>query len=200
MKMHVFKTRIDPRKATSDFARDERFAATRALMVKQNAIAGIHPVSLAIVHSYPVGVKLGDAIGAARIKGCGFFLRNFLHQAIELTCTGLINTRFVCKPQHPHCFKDAQGAKRIGIGGVFRRLEAHSHMALSSKVVDLVGLNLLDDSDQISAVGEIAVMQDQAWIHLMRILIQMIDPGGVEATRPALDAVHHIALLQQELS
>ena len=33
----------------------------------------------------------------------------------------------------------------------------------------------------------------------MRILIKVIDPGGVEAAGPALDAMHGIALLQQQL-
>ena len=33
----------------------------------------------------------------------------------------------------------------------------------------------------------------------MRILIQVIDPGGVEAAGPALDAMHGIALFQQQL-
>ena len=33
----------------------------------------------------------------------------------------------------------------------------------------------------------------------MRILIEVINPGGVEAARPALDAMHGVALLQQQL-
>ena len=33
----------------------------------------------------------------------------------------------------------------------------------------------------------------------MRILVEVIDPGGVEAASPALDAMHGIALLQQQL-
>ena len=33
----------------------------------------------------------------------------------------------------------------------------------------------------------------------MRILVEVIDPGGVEAARPALDAMHGVALVQQKL-
>ena len=33
----------------------------------------------------------------------------------------------------------------------------------------------------------------------MRILVKVIDPGGVETARPALHPMHHVALLQQEL-
>lgn len=48
-------------------------------MVEQDAVAGIHPVGLAVIDRDPVGVKLGDAVGAARIKGCRLLLRHLLH-------------------------------------------------------------------------------------------------------------------------
>ena len=70
-------------------------------------------------------------------------------------------------------------------------------MALGAEVVDLVGLHLLNYSLQVAAVTQVAVMQRHAWILLMRILIEVIDPVGVEAAGPALDAMHVIALLQQ---
>ncbi len=37
-------------------------------------------------------------------------------------------------------------------------------------------------------------------ILLMGILIEVIDPGGIEAAGPALDAMHLVALLQKKLS
>ena len=52
-------------------------------------------------------------------------------------------------------------------------------MALGPEVVDLIGLNLLDNPNQIGAVGEIAVVEDQPWISLIGILIQVINPVGV---------------------
>ena len=57
-------------------------------------------------------------------------------------------------------------------------------MALGTEVVDLVGLHLLDDPDQVGAVGEVAVVQHQAWwlslmTNIMRILAKVIDPCGV---------------------
>ena len=72
-------------------------------------------------------------------------------------------------------------------------------MALSPKVVDLIGLHLLNDADQIGAVGEVAVMKNQARISVMGVLIEVIDTTGVEAAGPALDPVHLVALLQQKL-
>ncbi len=72
-------------------------------------------------------------------------------------------------------------------------------MALSTQVVDLIGLHLLDDPDQVGAVREVAVMQHQPWIALVGILVEVIDAGRVEAAGPALDAMHRVALLQEEL-
>ena len=54
---------------------------------------------------------------------------------------------------------------------VYSGAEAHGHMALSTKVVDLIRHHLLDDSNQVGAVGEVAVVKDKAGIALVRILI-----------------------------
>ena len=43
-------------------------------------------------------------------------------------------------------------------------------------------------------------MENQAGIQFVGILIQVIDPGRVEAAGPPLNAMHRIALLQQQLS
>ena len=55
--------------------------------------------------------------------------------------------------------EQAQRAERVGIGGVFRRLERHLHVALRGEIVDLVGLRLLHDADQVGRIGHVAVMQ-----------------------------------------
>jgi hypothetical protein len=52
-------------------------------------------------------------------------------------------------------------------------------MALGTEVVDLIGLHLLDDPDQVAAVGEVAVVQGEARIALVGVLVEVIDPGGV---------------------
>ncbi len=72
-------------------------------------------------------------------------------------------------------------------------------MTLGSKVVDLIRLHLLDDPDQVGTVGEVAVVKNKARIALVRVLVEVIDPGGVEAARPVLAAMHHVALLEEEL-
>ena len=53
-------------------------------------------------------------------------------------------------------------------------------MALRGEVVDLVRLAFLDDADQVRRIGEIAVVQDQPLVLDMGILIDVLDPLGVE--------------------
>ena len=71
-------------------------------------------------------------------------------------------------------------------------------MALSGEVIDLVGLNILQQTDQVGCVGHIPVMQEEPGLALMRIDINVIDASSVEGRRPPLDAVNDIALIEQE--
>ena len=71
-------------------------------------------------------------------------------------------------------------------------------MALGAKVINLIGLHLLHDPNQVGAVGQVPVVEHQPWILFMGILVKMINPVGVEAAGPALDAVHLVTLLKQE--
>ena len=57
-------------------------------------------------------------------------------------------------------------------------------MTLGTEVVDLIGLHLLDDPDQVGAVSEVAVVEGELWglallTPLMRVLVEVIDPAGV---------------------
>ena len=62
-------------------------------------------------------------------------------------------------------------------------------MALGTEVVDLIRLNLLDNSNQVGAVGEIAVMKSEPWVALMGVLVEVIDPAGVKRGSSPLDPV-----------
>jgi len=71
-------------------------------------------------------------------------------------------------------------------------------MALRGQVVDFVQLNLLDDAHQAAGIRHVAVMQDELAVGLVRVLVQMVDAVGVEQRATALDAMHHIILVEQE--
>ena len=87
---------------------------------------------------------------------------------------------------------------RVGIGGVFGGLEAHLHMALGGEIVDFGRLHLLDDADQVGAVGEVAIMELEADVGLVQVAVEVIDPSGVEGRGAPLDAVDLVALAQQQ--
>ena len=52
-------------------------------MIKENTIAGIHIVRLAVVDRDPVGVKLCNTIRRPRIERSGFGLRRLNDLAVE---------------------------------------------------------------------------------------------------------------------
>jgi len=79
----------------------------------------------------------------------------------------------------------AQRAERVGVGGVLGLLERHGDVALRREVVDLVGLHLLDDAHEAGGISHVAVVQDEAAIADVRILVQVIDAIGVEQRRAA---------------
>ena len=114
-------------------------------MIEQDSVTGIHPIALAVVHRDPVRIELGYPIRTAGIKLSALLLRCFLHQSIKLTCTGLVDACFICKAKDPYRFQDPQHAQSIAICGVLRTFKTNRHMALGSKVIDLIGLHLLDD-------------------------------------------------------
>jgi hypothetical protein len=71
-------------------------------------------------------------------------------------------------------------------------------VALRGKIVDFVGLNLSDDANQIGGIDHVTIVQDEFWRGLMRILVEVVDPFGVERGSPALQAVNLIPFRQKK--
>ena len=87
------------REGARDFSGDEGFAADRAFVVEQDAVTRIDAVGLAVVDGDPVGVELGDGVGAARVEGRCFLLRGFLDESVEFRCGSLVETGFISSPR-----------------------------------------------------------------------------------------------------
>ena len=130
------------------------------------------------------------------MEGRVFGLRRFLDLAIEFRGRGLIEAGLLFKTQDPNGFEDSQCADSIGICGVFRRFEADRDMRLSSEIIDLVWLNVLDEPDEVGGVGEIPVMHEEVGVLLMGVDIKMIDTLGVERGGAPLHAMDLILLFQ----
>ncbi len=152
---------LDRRHRAGDLARDEGLAADRALVIEQDAVRGMDAVGLAVVHRDPIGVELGGAIGTARRERRGLVLRGFGGVAVELRGRGLIEAHALLHAQDADRLQQPQRAERVGIGGVFRRLEAHLHVALRGEIVDFGRLRLLHQADEIGGIGHVAVVQEE---------------------------------------
>src|SRR4030095_1084443 len=90
-------------------------------------------------------------------------------------------------------------AQRVGVGGVFRRLEAHLHVALGREIVDFVGLHLAQQAQQVGGIRHVAVVQEQAGGGIVAVAIEVVDAFGVEQRRAAFDAVYDVSAAQQEV-
>jgi hypothetical protein len=71
-------------------------------------------------------------------------------------------------------------------------------MALSREVIDLRGLDLLNQPDEIGWVRHITEVHEEADSRLVGVVVEVLHTFGIEGRRTALDAVHDVALLQKE--
>lgn len=185
-----------------DLACDEGLAAALTLVVEQDAVGTEHAVALAVILHDPERVQLGATVWAAGIERGGLALRYLLHLAVELARAGLIDPGRFLHAGDEHGLDEPQGAHGVGLGSVFGHVKRYLHVALRCQVVYLVGLDLLDDADERTAVGHVAIMQvdEAALLHVAHPLVevQVLDAPGVEATAAAQDAVHLISLVQEE--
>ena len=105
---------------------------------------------------------------------------------------------FLLQPQDANGFQNAQGAHAVHVSGVFGALKADSHMALRAQVVDLIRLRFLNDAGEVAAVAQVAIVQLEAGVVDVWVLVDVVYPLRVKGTGPALDAVHDVAFFQQE--
>jgi hypothetical protein len=61
----------------------------------------------------------------------------------------LVEAGYFLQPQNTNGFQHPQRADCIRVCGVFGRLEGDRDMALSGQVVNLIGLHLLNDADEV---------------------------------------------------
>src|SRR5690606_37897925 len=103
----VLQPQFDTSQGASDLAGDESLAANRRFVVEQNAVAGVHAVGFAVVHRNPVTIEFGHGIGAARVEGSSFFLRDFLDQAVEFRRAGLVEAGLLLKSENANGFENS---------------------------------------------------------------------------------------------
>ena len=101
----ILQALLDACYSQRNLARNEGFAATLAFVIEEDAINGIHAITLAIVFDNPKTILFGHAVGRARIEGRCLSLRHFLHLSIQFGCTGLIKAGLLLHTQNAYRFK-----------------------------------------------------------------------------------------------
>ena len=191
---------LDAGQAAGDLAGDEGLTAQRRLVVEEDAVAGVHAVGFAVVDHNPKAVHLRDGVGGTRVEGRGLLLRDLLDKTVKLRGGGLVELGLSFKAEDADGFQQAEHAEGVRIRSVLGLFERDLDVRLRGEIIDLVGLDLLDDVDERRAVGHVAIVQKEVGVRVMRVFVDVVDTGGVEQRRPSLDAMNFVALAEQELS
>ena len=94
--------------------------------------------------------------------------------------------------QYPQC------AERIGIGGIFRRLETDLYMALGGQVVNFVRRNSLDQPHNIAAIGQVTIMHEEIDIFVMWVGVNIVNAMRIERRGAPFHAVDCVTFFQQK--
>src|SRR5438552_18184686 len=123
-KQFMLQTMLNRGNCARDFASDKSFAAPRAFVVKQNAIARAESVTLAIVYGGPIGKNFRDAVRAARPERRALRLRNLLRFAKHFATRSLLET--LARSLFSNRFQYANRTDAGYIGIVFLLIESYS--------------------------------------------------------------------------
>ena len=114
-------------------------------MVEKDSVGGKHAVRLTVVLHRPERIQLRDSVRRAGIERRCLLLWNLLHLSVKLRGRGLIETHGFPDPGFADGLQKPHGSERIYITGELRAVERHAHVALRSKIVHLVGLNVIHE-------------------------------------------------------
>ncbi len=155
-------------------------------------------VRVAVVLAQLVREHLGACVRAARNERRGLVLRR-RRGAEHLARRRLVKARLRIQARVAHRLQQTQRPQADRRGGVLGHVEAHAHVALRAQVVDLVRPYGLQHAPERAAVVEIAVVQAQAIVRRVRVLVDGLEPLGVEGAGTTENAVNLVPFAQQQL-
>src|SRR5262245_2278982 len=181
---------LDRGHAQRDLARDEILATAGRLVVEEDAVRDVHPVSFAIVDRDPVAEDLGDPVGRPGVERGRLPLRVLLDEPEHLRAAPLLDAGLELRLAHR--VEQAHHAEGRDVRGVLGHLERDFDVALRRQVVGLVGRYRLERPHEAVLIHEVAVVQHEA-------LADVVDPPGVEGAAAPDEAVDLVALFEEEL-
>ncbi len=185
----IGQAELDARDAVGDLAGDELQAAARRLVVEEDAGDGKEVVALAVVDGDVVAEDLGDAVGATRIEGRHLVLRHFAHAAVHLARGGLVEADL--RVDAADGFERSRDALRVELAGEHRLIPRCRHEGHGGKVVELVGVGLLDGLDEGQLVQEVGLKQRDP-------VAEVLDAPLVGCAQAPGDAEDLVALVEEE--
>ena len=72
-------------------------------------------------------------------------------------------------------------------------------MALGRQIVHLIGLHLLQNTNQVGGIRKITIMKDKPPVGFVGSLVKMINTICIKQRGPSLDPMNLISLIQQKL-
>jgi hypothetical protein len=69
-------------------------------------------------------------------------------------------------------------------------------MALRPEMIDFIWLDFIKEVCQLAGVGKVSIMQEEASIRIVRILIEMINPLCMKSARPPHKPMYCIAFVE----
>ena len=96
-------------------------------------------------------------------------------------------------------FHNPETAHRCQVTCAFRNLEAQPNMRLPGQMIELSRLNLVDDSSDGGRVGQIRIVQKQAFFVDAGVIVERIQTRSFECAAATHDAVDFVAFFQQQL-
>ena len=72
-------------------------------------------------------------------------------------------------------------------------------MGLGGEVVDLVGFDGVEEAVKAARLGHVPIVEEDAGVGAVRILVEVVDALGTEGRRPASEPVHLVALVEKKL-
>ena len=138
-------------------------STTFTFMVKKNTVHCKHIITLTVILGYPEAILFRYTVWATRIEWSSFFLGNFLNFTIKFRCRSLINLSLLLQTKNTNSLQHTKCSNCIRFSRIFRNIERYFHMALSSKIINLIWLHLLNNANKRTAIRHISIMKiDQA--------------------------------------
>src|SRR5215217_181834 len=174
----------------SDLSRDELPAPARALVVEKDARGDEQTVTFAVIDRDPVPIELRDTVRRAWVERSPLVLRGLRHLAEHLGRGRLVDMgRWTRKP---HRLEQPRDAERGHLAGKHGLLPRGRYKALCREVVDLVGLNLIDDGEERRLVEQVGAKKLDA-------VAEMLDSVTGVRTRATGDTDDTVAKVEEVL-